>query len=330
MDSGEPLTGAEKDALREWLERSALHRAELARITRFWNEANILGKLGGDGIGPGRPVRKRTLQASSVSRILMAASAVLASTILGWWGLRQSSGTVTRAYETDVGQQKTVLLSDGSSIQLNTDTRVEVVYSRNSRKIRLMRGEALFAAASEPNRVFEVHIAESVVRAVGTAFDVYVEGQKVEVVVTSGVVEVLDGKSTPETAAGEAGRAPEGFTNSTRLKAGEVADFNSGSGLVKVRQLAESELRRRLAWRGGYLEFSGEALSEVVAIFNRYSAVKLEIGDPKLASIAIGGRFQIGNLDAAVELLSKTFGFRARRVGDTTIRLESEGPISGN
>jgi len=324
MDSGEPLTEAEKDTWMEWLGRSPLHREEFTRLTQFWNEANILAQLKGDGIGPGERVRKRALPASYVPRILMAASAVLASTILGWWGLRQSGGTVTRTYETDVGQQKTVLLSDGSSIQLNTDTQVEVVYSPKSRKIRLTRGEALFAAAPDPNRVFEVHIAEGVVRAVGTAFDVYVEGQKVEVIVTSGLVEVLDGKTTPETTASAAGRTAENFTHSGQLRAGEVADFYSGSGLMKVRQLAEPELQRRLAWRGGYLEFSGEALSEVVTVFNRYSTVKLEIGDPELASIAIGGRFQIGSLDAAVGLLSKTFGFRARRVGDTTIRLESE------
>jgi transmembrane sensor len=324
MDSGEPLTEAEKHAWTEWLDRSPLHREEFSRLTRFWSEANMLAKLTGGGIEPGGPIRKRTVQPSYVSRILMAASVVLASTILGWWGLRQSGGTVTRTYETDIGQQKTVLLSEGSSIQLNTDTRIEVVYSRNSRKIRLTRGEALFAAASDPNRVFEVHIAESVVRAVGTAFDVYVEGQKVEVIVTSGLVEVLDGKNTPETTASAADRAPEKFSNSAQLKAGEVADFYSGSGLMNLRQLAEPELRRRLAWRGGYLEFSGEALSEVVAVFNRYSTVKLEIGDPKLASIAIGGRFQIGNLDAAVGLLSETFGFRARRVAETRIRLESE------
>lgn len=322
MDSGEPLTEAEKDTWKEWLDRSPLHREEFTRLTQFWNEANILAQLKGGGIGPGEPVRKRALPVSYVPRILMAASAVLASTIVGWWGLRQLGGAVTRIYETDVGQQKTVFLSDGSSIQLNTDTRVEVVYGRKSRKIRLTRGEALFAAASDPNRVFEVHIAESVVRAMGTAFDVYVEGQKVEVIVTSGLVEVLDGKSTPETTASAAGRTPENSTNSAQLGAGEVADLYSGSGLMKVRQLAEPELRRRLAWRGGYLEFCGEALSEVVTVFNRYSTVKLEIGDPKLASIAIGGRFQIGNLDAAVGLLTQTFGFRARRVGDTTIRLE--------
>ena len=324
IDSGEPLTDAEKRAWLEWLDRSPSHREEFARVTRFWNEANILAKRTGDGVGLGRPVRTRTLRMSRLPRILMAASAVLASTILGWWGLRQPGGTFTQTYETAVGHQKTVLLSDGSSIQLNTDTQIEVIYSRNSRKIRLARGEAHFAAEPDPNRVFEVHVADSVVRAVGTAFDVYVEDQKVEVIVTSGLVAILNGKSTPETPASAAGRPSENLTNSAQLGAGEVADFHSHGGLIKVRQLAEPELRRRLAWREGYLEFSGETLSEVVAVLNRYSTVKLDIGDPKLASVAIGGQFQIGNLDATVELLSKTFGFRAHRIDNTTIRLESE------
>lgn len=323
IDSGEPLTDAEKRAWTEWLDRSPLHREEFARLTRFWNEANILAKRTGDGVGLGKPVRTRTLRVSRLPRILTAASAVLASTLLGWWGLRQLGGTVTQTYETQVGQQKTVLLSDGSSIQLNTDTRVEVVYSRNLRKIRLARGEAHFDAEPDPNRVFEVHVVDSIVRAVGTAFDVYVEEQKVEVIVTSGRVAILNGKSTPETMASAAGRPPENVTNHVQLGAGAVADFHSDGGLMKVRQLAESELRRRLAWREGYLEFSGESLSEVVAVFNRYSTVKLQIGDPKLASVAIGGQFQIGNLDATVELLSRTFGFRARRVDGATIRLES-------
>ena len=325
MDGDEPVTEAERDDLRQWMDRSPVHRAELLRLTRFWNQANRLANLAGGRLGPGGTVGRRAVQATFVRRILMATGAALAFTVLGWCGLRQWGGPIIRAYETQVGQQKTVFLADGSSMQLNTDTRVEVVYSRNSRKIRLTRGEALFTAASDPNRIFEVHIAESVVRAPGTAFDVYLEGQKIEVVATGGPVEVLDGKSAPGTAASATGRSAENFTNSAQLKAGEVADLYSGSGLMKVRQLDKPELRRRLAWREGYLEFSGEALSEVVVVFNRYSTVKLVVEEPKLAAIAIGGRFQIENLDAAVGLLSETFGFRARRVGDTTIRLESEG-----
>jgi transmembrane sensor len=322
MDSGEPLTEAERRAWTEWLERSPLHQEEFTRLSQFWNAANRLAELAGNGIEPAGRVRNRPLPASSLSRILMTASAVLASTLLGWWGFRQASGTGTRAYETPVGQQKTVLLPDGSSLQLNTNTRVEVVYRHNSRIIRLTRGEAHFAAASDPSREFEVHIADTVVRASGTVFNIYVGEQTVEVIVTSGRVEVLNGKSTPETATGAADVTPDNLPDSAQLKAGEAADFHTSSGLMRVRQLAEPELRQRLAWRGGYLEFSGEALSQVVAVLNRYSTVRLEIGDPGLASVAISGRFRIGNMGAAVRLLCKTRGFRARRVGGR-IRLDS-------
>jgi ferric-dicitrate binding protein FerR (iron transport regulator) len=45
MDCDRRLTEAEKEALREWMSRSALHRKELVRLARFWNQANILTEL---------------------------------------------------------------------------------------------------------------------------------------------------------------------------------------------------------------------------------------------------------------------------------------------
>ena len=65
-------------------------------------------------------------------------------------------------------------------------------------------------------------------------------------------------------------------------------------------------------------------MSEVIQQVNRYSPVTLEIGDPELASIAIGGRFRIGDLDAVLDVLQTNFGIQARRVNDQSIRLESE------
>ena len=78
-----------------------------------------------------------------------------------------------------------------------------------------------------------------------------------------------------------------------------------------------------MAWQEGYLAFSGEPLSEVVEQVNRYSPATLELGDPKLASVAIGGRFRIGDLDAVLDVLETNFGIQAHRVDEHTIRLES-------
>jgi transmembrane sensor len=77
-----------------------------------------------------------------------------------------------------------------------------------------------------------------------------------------------------------------------------------------------------MAWQEGYLVFSGEPLSEVIAQVNRYSPVALEVADPKLASRAIGGRFRIGDLDAVLDVLHTDFGIQSSRVDERTIRLE--------
>ena len=88
----------------------------------------------------------------------------------------EMDGTVNRRYETVIGQQKSIALSDGSSIQMNTDSQVQVAYSSGARAIHLLKGEALFSVMPDPKRPFEVYAAESVVRAVGTAFAVHLRG----------------------------------------------------------------------------------------------------------------------------------------------------------
>jgi transmembrane sensor len=142
----------------------------------------------------------------------------------------------------------------------------------------------------------------------------------VDAVVTKGTIEVSDiaGTST------EADRPLAEVPSVHRLRAGEATSFDSGSGRIEVHHVGASELQRRIAWRQGYLAFAGEPLSEVVTQINRYSATTLEIGDPKLASVAIGGRFKIGDLDAVLDLLNTTLGVHAHRVSDRNIRLEPE------
>ena len=331
MDGDEPLTEAERHSLREWMARSPAHRAELTRLTKFWNNANILTELTGEQLPPEGASTKKLPRSGIIPRILMAVSAILASVVVTYTGLRQlGGGTVSRAYETAIGEQKTVVLADGTEIQLNTDSRVEVVYTKDSRTIRLRRGEVHVSAAYDPSRVLEVHAAHSLVRALGTAFDVYIDGQAVEVMVTKGLVEVVDNTDgasiidAGDTAKAGSGSSAGGQSKIVRLKENEFMRFASSDGVMPVRQLSDTEVQRRLAWQEGYLGFSGEPLSEVVKAFNRYSLVKFEIGDPELAALSVGGSFRLGDVSAAVELLSQTCGIRARQVNETTIRLESQ------
>jgi transmembrane sensor len=309
MDGDEPLTDTERAALKDWMSRSKLHRSELVRLCNFWSGANILTDLVGS-LESARRQRKEHRSLGWRPTILMAAGATLASVMLVYWALTEPGRTVTYTYGTSIGQQTTFPLSDGSSIQLNTNTQVQVAYTGNSRRIRLLRGEALFTATPDPKRAFEVYAADSIVRAVGTAFTVHLEGRKVDVIVEKGIVDVSEVSSTR--------------TNLGRLRAHDATSLDSGNGRIEVHHLTDTELQRRMSWREGYLAFSGEPLSEVVAQLNRYSTKTLEIGNPKLASIAIGGRFKIGDLDSVLDLLNTTFGIRSRQINDSTIQLESD------
>ena len=322
MDADERLSGTELEALKEWMDRSALHRNELTRLSRFWSQTNILTELIA-GLESDRTEHGTHRRASWMRAILMV-NAVFASVVLVYLGLQPSGDVKPLTYETVIGHQRTVLLSDGSSVQLNTDSRIQVVYSSHLRMVRLLKGEVLVSVTPDAHRVFEVHVADSIVRAVGTAFVVHLDGRKVDVTVTKGIVDVSDiTDMRANSGQTRAGATPPTSSPLGRLKAGEAARFDSGSGHMQVRSLAEPELQRRVAWQDGFLVFSGEPLSEVVAQLNRYSTMRLEIGDPELSSIEIGGRFRVGDVDGVLDLLNKTFGIRGRRVNERNVRLES-------
>jgi transmembrane sensor len=315
LDADEPLAREEVQALRDWMSRGPIHREELRRICRFWKQSNVLTELA-------VPVERDHEESILIVRVttartaLAVAAAVVASAVIGWWSLHLSTGATNGIYGTPIGQQLTIPLPDGSSIQLNTDSQVQVRYGDHVRRIRLLRGEALFAVKPDGNRPFEVCVADSVVRAVGTAFVVHLEGIKV-------VVEVAN-EGRAQTPAG--GTAPVNTPSPYRLgrvTAGQITTFSSGGDHIEVQQLAEPELQRRMAWHEGYLMFSGEPLGEVVEQMNRYSPVTLQIADPRLESVAVGGRFRIGDLDAVLDALHTNFGIESRQLDERSIRLES-------
>ena len=129
MDGDEPLNTDERHSLREWMGRSVLHRDEFVRIARFWNQANVLTELAVSLESLAQERHSRRMR--RVAPMALAASALLASFVLVWWDLHADNDS----YATSIGQQKTISLSDGSSIRLNTDSQVQVMYRDTSREI---------------------------------------------------------------------------------------------------------------------------------------------------------------------------------------------------
>jgi transmembrane sensor len=251
----------------------------------------------------------RPLQMTGMAAIVVAAA------LLGWWQFRP----VTTTYRTDLGGFSRVPLADGSVIALNTDSEIRVRLSRTIREIVLVRGEANFDVAHDHRRPFDVYVESAVVRAVGTSFDVWrVDKTNVNVMVTEGRV-MLDPASTAQ-GGRTAGQVP------VTLAAGQTA--MSHAGHVEVQYISSAEAARRLAWQGGAISFQGESLADAISEFNRYSRRRLELGDPELGKLRVGGEFRTTDIDSFVAALRASFGLAAVSDGRGTLRIERESPVS--
>ncbi len=231
----------------------------------------------------------------------LIAASVFGVCAVGGWSVLQGSQT----YRTGVGEQRTLHLADGSTIELNTASTVRVALGKTRRDIRLIRGEAQFAVAHDPSRPFVVDAASARLRAVGTAFDVRIRSHAVvDLTVTQGVVAVLSA----------AGRGAQ-----PRVSAGQAAVIDSGAVAETV--LGGQALHQRIAWQQGVIELNGETLVQVVDEFNRYQTHPIVIGDARLESLRIGGRFQVNESDRFLAALTASFPIDVIRTSDGGVLL---------
>lgn len=257
----------------------------------------------------------------------------------------QPPGPVT--YQTALGEQSSYTLADGSTLWLNTNSEVVVEYSEALRRISLVSGEAHFDVESNPERPFEVYAGTRMVRAVGTAFSVYRQAEDVGVIVTEGKVALgivyaantsaipspPDAAAPPEPAEkrvlDNAKPAAPGQAKAEilgTLKAGQSVLIPAGAAESKhyaVTDHETAELKRRLAWLQGQLIYAGESLESVIKEVSRYTPVYIELLDPELAAIRIGGQFQVGETEALFGILELGFGLNITRLSEFHVQVSA-------
>ncbi|ARN73806.1 FecR family protein [Oceanicoccus sagamiensis] len=278
----DPVSDETLAAFRQWVNAAPEHAAEFERLAQRWQSLNQLTQLtvpseqSSDAIHPAAPWFGRW-QGGAVA---MAAVVLVVITLF--------TGNTSQLYATGIGEQKTVVLSDNSRIQLNTNTRLKIDYSEQRRGIHLLQGEAYFEVAHNPGRPFEVYSGAGVVRAIGTAFSVYLNHQQIEVLVNEGVVEV-DNIPTPQTA--PAIEAPTVATKPLperpRITAGSRATFAHHQPL-QVAMESSVEVDKQLAWRSGTLVFRQEPLQALVDEVSRYTSTRIVITDNALRTLRVG------------------------------------------
>ena len=206
-------------------------------------------------------------------------------------------------YRTRVGEQATIELADGSQVALNTDSTVRVAYSGSARRVILDHGQAFFTVARDAGRPFTVQADGRVVTALGTAFDVRIQKDRVQVALLEGKVSVSPG-----------GNAQQG-TVTLRPNDLLIADKNA---LEIVRLANPTSLT---AWREGLLIFQNDELRSAVAEMNRYSATRIVLNDETVARLRVSGTFRIGQTTAFLEALRGMFPVHAVKRGADEIVL---------
>ncbi|MBN9668885.1 FecR family protein [Roseibium aggregatum] len=200
-----------------------------------------------------------------------------------------------------VAELPVIELEDGSTIYMNAGSAIAFDYSEQDRNIRLLRGEAFFEVAPDPERPFSVEAGDTQVTALGTAFDIRRGGDETEVTVTHNavLVELDDPEQTK-----------------VRLNEGERIGYSLANGVSDISMKSEAAV---LAWRRGLLVLDNEPLSLVVEELERHFSGKIFIAGSSLARRRISGTIAISDTSAALNFLEQALGLSSTKVGPLII-----------
>lgn len=203
---------------------------------------------------------------------------------------------VAHAYATARGEQRSILLPDGSMVKLNSKTKIRVRYSGRERLVTLLAGELLADVAKDPERPFRVAVGAARVEAIGTRFNVYRKASGTVVTVVEGIVGVQGGR-TSALSEGAGLKVPAG-AQVTVQHTGEV------TAPVGV------DTRRMTVWLERKLVFDGDALADVVTEVNRHNHPQIRIAEAALGNQRISGIFEANDPRTLTAFLQQVGGIR--------------------
>jgi transmembrane sensor len=214
-------------------------------------------------------------------------------------------------YSTATGEQRSLTLADGSSVELNAQSRVRIRYSDRERHIDLLKGQALFRVAKNPGRPFIVDTGETQVRAVGTQFDVYRKATATIVTVVEGRVAVTApaaDTALPDSVQSVEPSAAERLKMKGDARAAAPVFLAAGEQLAVRRsqttKLAHADIEAATAWTQKHLVFEDTPLAEVAEEFNRYNVRRLVIADSELRQVGVSGLYSSTDPTALIAFLA--------------------------
>jgi transmembrane sensor len=302
-------------AFEVWLAREPENRAAYDNLEHYWlvaqavrNDPQVLAMR--DAAARAHPSSRRP------ALIWGGIAAALAVAVIGGLSVQRSlpappePATLSarnetpapgrQTFRTAVGQTTSVLLPDGSAVNLDTDTVLRTMLTGTERRLVLERGRAFFRVAKDKHRPFVVVAAGRTITATGTAFDVRADPKRFQVILVEGRVRVEEPR----------GKGMGLFPQVTEMTPGLqlVADADRST-------VARADVPKTTSWLNGRLTFDNEPLSDVVAEINRYSDRKIVLNGAALGRTPILGVFKADDVDGFVRALQE---YRLAKVSSET------------
>ncbi|MDB5452390.1 MAG: hypothetical protein JWO33_968 [Caulobacteraceae bacterium] len=301
---GPDITEADGLDFEAWLAEAPANRSAYRRSLAIWHEfeasaADVLAELAAPARGPAvaHPASRPAIRRTPTRRWLVGAggfamAAGLALALLPPTLMQPAFQT----YVTGKGQHRKVTLADGSTIDLNAETRLSVRLAGSERTVLMADGEAIFDVAPDKRRPFTVQAPNRIVRVVGTQFDVRSREGELTVTVARGKVQVRPVRSATS------GRA-------FLLTPGQRLAIDR-TGAEEVKGVDPQET---FSWRAGRLVYRDQPLADVVADLNRQFVDQVEISDPELGRMPITGVIVLDDQSAVMTRLSLMLPVRSVR-----------------
>ncbi len=300
LDAGK----ADVDAFEAWRNADPSHAAAFAQCAAIWQTtANLRGTI------TSRQPRDLTVEPTSAAasgagrrRFLagIAASVVAVSGLYVWVN--------RRAYaETGVGERRTVQLPGGSRVELNTDTRLAWRMDEQL-DLWIERGEVAITVAAPFSvgvpRLFRIQTALMSGLLHSGQYNVRVDRNMVGLIAASGdaIISGLDG---------------------TRLELQSGQGLQATGGGVRKAALSTAALESATAWQRGVIVFDGMTLATAIGEFNRYLPHHIELAEPGLGAVRLGGRFSTDDPGGFLTALRDGFGIDHRLEGDRIVLFSS-------
>lgn len=321
------ISSGTKADFQAWLS-DAVNRRAFDDMLSLWNDFESLAGLArgdfpgipeklrvcianrGGEIHRSRPSRRRVSTRFAVAACL---SAVLS---LFMWQIWVPHGSEIPTLRTGKGEYHKAVLEDGSSVHLNTATVIDVVFSRDQRRILLKSGEAYFSVAKDAERPFIVEAEGGSIRAVGTAFNVKTTSDRVELTVVEGVVEV-----TTAHADAAAGLTLQGVAPAPDLRVVGGQSLTYGKSAGSIQDIPDQTIRRITSWQNGRVYFEDMPLREIIAELNRYTQTEIVIVGSELENITGGGMFYTRDVGAFLQGLELALPLKVMETQSNIIAL---------